>query len=216
MSNGSRPRRPAGRRPVEIQSGVDRHDQVRRQHEKWRPSNQWPARAPTCDRVRAHRLHFMQHGHPCAQNTRKYALSGGRSCTWVGIACGGDPPGGGFGSTDPHAFVAGSGRAGATRSRPAITGQGRCHPARRWSASSLHAGRLIPVRLNSTSAQSAGVVCAPAEKPRVRSPSVAAGRRLSLLASEGDFGYHVSVESFLARPGGGWSFRHGQADTDAA
>jgi hypothetical protein len=56
---------------------------------------------------------------------------------------------------------------------------------------------------------SAEVVRAQAEGSRVRSPSVVAHHRLLLLASDADPGYHVSVESFLAQLGRGWSFRYG-------
>jgi helix-turn-helix protein len=56
-----------------------------------------------------------------------------------------------------------------------------------------------------------GGVRGPAEESRVRSPSNAAGHRLLLLASEGNPGYHVGVESFLARFGLGWSSRYGHA-----
>jgi len=51
---------------------------------------------------------------------------------------------------------------------------------------------------------------APAEKSRARSPSVAAGRRLSLPAGEGNRGYHVSVEAFLTLLYIGRVFRRAQ------
>jgi hypothetical protein len=71
---------------------------------------------------------------------------------------------------------------------------------------------LIPETHGRTHRFSTAMLCASPRQERYPSkhPTHAVAQRRSLLASEGDPGYHVSIESFLARLGRGWSLRSGQ------